>query len=105
MIGFWMFGIFCAVGIGSVIALLATWLVGKRVTLAAGLSLVAMFCFRYHALAARSMQSSMFHFLTPTIIVPFGYGFGSGNQAFVIALLIQATFAVFVGTGIYSLIN
>ena len=101
MIGFWTIGIVSAIGIGAVIALMTTWIVGGRMTLAAGLSLVTTLCFTYHALAAFAMESSIFHFLVATIIVPFGYGFGSGNQAFVLALLAQATLASLVGTGLY----
>ena len=96
-------GIASALGIGSVIALL-TWFAGhKRISYICGCLLVFVLSLAYHALAG-FCQTSLY-FLTFTIIVPWGYGFGEGDGAFVIALLTQALLAGVFGVAVYWLMN
>lgn len=105
MIGFWMIGVVSALGIGAAIGATTSWMCRKRPSPTTGLILVFMLCLGYHALAALGMGFPLLRLLTPTIIVPFGVGFGEGNGAFVVALLIQAVFAGAVGMAIYWLMN
>lgn len=98
-------GVVSAAGIGAANALIMKLLAGKRLSLGVGCVLVAALCFAYHGFAALAISSYILHFLTFTIIVPFGVGFGAGNPVFALALLAQATLAAVIGMGVYFAIN
>jgi len=105
MMSFWLLGVMSAIGIGTAIALITTWLGGRLLSRKAGLVLVVTLCFAYHAVAALSMSAPNLHFLSLTIMVPFGVGFGSGNRAFALSLFAQAALASAIGTGVYWAMN
>ena len=105
MIKLLMLGFASAAGIGTLIALITTWLGGNRLSRWAGLILVAVLCLAYHALAWFAMFTPSLNYLIFTIIVPVGFGFGEGDLAFVLAILAQATLAAVIGMGAYWSIN
>ena len=80
-------------GIAGSIAILVRVTAGKRLSLSRGLAIVIASCFAWHALAwvGLSGSSGFFHrILFLSVIVPFGFGFGQGTRAAVVAITIQA---------------
>ena len=102
---FWMIGVVSTLGIGAVMAGITFWLGSNRLSRAAGVSLVFAFCLAYHVVAGLGMGVPILRFLMPTIIVPFGFGFGGGDLAFFIALVLQSILAGLAGIGVYYLLN
>ena len=86
-----------AVGIGLAAGLLA-WISFRKHVSYAMVCLIACFlCVAYYAIASVLLGVPLGFFihrlLILTIIVPWGYGFGQGNVAFLIAAAIQAGFS------------
>ena len=91
-----------SLGIGVAIGLLVAVGIGKRrLPLIVGSILVFALCLVYHAIATLFSGTIIYR----TIIVPFGYGFGEGNRAYIIALLAQAILAGIVGMAVYMLVK
>jgi ABC-type dipeptide/oligopeptide/nickel transport system permease component len=106
MLKLYTIGTLSALFIGVVTGLIAVfWKNKKRTKAISGISLVFVLCFAYHTIAACGMGSTAFHPLTLSIILPFAYGFGEGNHAFVIALLAQATIAGIIGSATFVIIR
>ncbi|MBU4200148.1 MAG: hypothetical protein KKE37_11175 [Verrucomicrobia bacterium] len=86
-----------AVGVGVIAGLVAWIAFRKRVSSAIICLLAALLCVAYYAVAIILLGvplGFLFHrLLFLTIIVPWGYGFGQGENAFLIAAAIQTGFS------------
>lgn len=101
-------GAMMTAGIGVGIAVLTRVLGGTRISRRAGILIVILSCLLWHALAWASLDCTIgviHQVLTYSIVVPFGFGFGQGIMAFVIALVVQAALAATVAVGMYWLLR
>ncbi len=101
-------GISITVVLAALLGVLIHFAVKGRLSRGTGGVVVVAACLLWHTLAWVSLDhaSGLIHrALFVTIIVPFGFGFGEGNAAFLIALAVQATFACLVSVGVYLTIN
>ena len=103
MDGLILMGVTIAAGIAAVIALLTRTL-GPRLSLAGGMAVVAATCLLWNGVAMVGLNCKIafiHHILTVSIIVPFGFGFGQGLNAFAVALLVQGVAMAVIGSSLY----
>jgi len=104
MIGLICMGAATAVGIAAIIALVTRRIGRNRLSLLSGISIVIAACLLWHGIALVGMKSTtgIIHQISViSIIVPFGFGFGQGNDAFVLAMTVQMVMTAAIATGIY----
>ena len=115
MIERWIYVILYAGGIGIVVALLTSWIGGKRLASISGPVVIFTLCFVYYLIALFSMRSPRLEalgidepILSPlleTVAVPFGYAYKGNNPAFFISLAILIFFAGTIGSGLYWILR